>query len=94
MKAVFPVWYRILAAAMIVGYVIFAGHVTYLSWDVLTGADVSELAPWRMAFWAIAIAAAGAGLIEALVFAHAVGVMQPLLRKSLFESQPPPPPRP
>ena len=92
MKAIFPIWWLVLAGFLVVGYIVFGVHITVTSWDVLTAADVSESAVWRMIFWSIFIAGGGIGLVAVLVFTHSVGVMQPLIQKSLWECRPPPPP--
>ena len=85
----FPIWWRVLAVGVILMYVYFGFHITIISWDVLTGADTSTGAVWRLSFWALSMAGGMIGAVAVLIFSHAMGVMMPRSRKQLRELDPP-----
>ena len=94
MKDLFPIWYRVLAVGVVLTYAYFGTHITILSWDVLTGADTSTKAIWRLSFWALGMGGGAFYAVAVLIFSHAMGVMQPRLLKEMRELGPPPPPPP
>ena len=92
MKDIFPIWWRGLAVGVVLGYAYFAIKMTILSWDVLTGDITSIREVWLLAWWGFSMAGGAVGAVAVLIFSHAMGVMQPHLRKTIYELRPPPPP--
>jgi len=91
MKEMFPIWYRILALFVIGIYVVLVVLITEGSWDALTGVDTSQFAVWRYIWWMFGVVGGAIYAIAVLVFSHAMGVWQPLMRKQLWDNFPPPP---